>query len=206
MRELAMSRQDEQTLIVTTSVAMDAGGFDPNCRGVLRSRDGGASWHALNAGLAWPQAGPLAIDPKNDARLVIGVPGTGMHRSLDRRLRCDRETMSVASGGFASFAVQAPPHELYFILASTSGSIPGTPMERGMILPLNADAFTMLSLRFANSALFINTLARADGQGRAQALVAFPASLLRPLLGREITFAYLSTRDVSNAVSITLTR
>ncbi|MEO0649584.1 MAG: hypothetical protein AAFZ65_02755 [Planctomycetota bacterium] len=69
----------------------------------------------------------------------------------------------------ASFAGQ-----LYFVGASTSGTAPGLPLG-GVVVPLNFDAVTNLSLTLANSGTFVNTLSTLDANGDAFAQIVLPA-------------------------------
>jgi hypothetical protein len=76
-RGVAVSPADANEIFATSSKAYKAGGTPAGSDGVLRSTDGGQSWSSLNDGLAWPYAGPIAIDPLNPSRLIVGSPGTG---------------------------------------------------------------------------------------------------------------------------------
>ena len=51
--------------------------------GVFVSRDGGASWSALNAGLGGLDVRALAVDPRNSSVLYAGLEGGGVFKSTD---------------------------------------------------------------------------------------------------------------------------
>jgi len=76
-RGVAVSPADANEIFVTSSKAYKAGGSPGGSDGILRSTNGGQSWASLNDGLAWPYAGPIAIDPSNPSRIIVGSPGTG---------------------------------------------------------------------------------------------------------------------------------
>ena len=92
----------------------------------------------------------------------------------------------------------------YLLLASLSGTSPGTPLV-GEVLPLNWDLLTNLSIAFANTWFFTNTLSALDGAGAGQATFQAGAGDLRPASGLTLSFAYLLDPPfdmVSNAVNI----
>ncbi len=62
-------------LLLASSSARMAGGFDPGSRGVLLSRDGGRGWTSLATGWAWPFAVALAWE---DGALWAASPGLGL--------------------------------------------------------------------------------------------------------------------------------
>jgi hypothetical protein len=79
IREVAVDPSNNSVLYATSSKAYKAGGPVSGSEGVLRSADGGQSWNALNDGLAWPFAGPIAIDPGATSRIIAGSPGIGFY-------------------------------------------------------------------------------------------------------------------------------
>ena len=65
--------------------------------------------------------------------------------------------------------------QLYFVGATTSGTMPG--LNRGAVnVPLNLDALTNLSLNLANSGPFVNTLGFLDANGDAAAQIVIPGN------------------------------
>ncbi len=76
-RGIAVNPSNPTELFATSSKAYKAGGSVGGSDGVLRSADGGQTWTSLNDGLAWPFAGPIAIDPSNTSKIIVGSPGTG---------------------------------------------------------------------------------------------------------------------------------
>jgi photosystem II stability/assembly factor-like uncharacterized protein len=76
-RDIAVNPSNPDELLATSSRAYKAGGPPEGSEGVLRSTDGGRSWLALNDGLPWPFAGPIAIGSGPRPRVIVGSPGTG---------------------------------------------------------------------------------------------------------------------------------
>ncbi len=79
VRDVAVAPWNSDVLIVATSSALDAGGYDPASRGVLLSTDGGQTWTPFNEGLAWPFASRLQFTPIPPYILWLASPGTGYH-------------------------------------------------------------------------------------------------------------------------------
>lgn len=75
-REVAVNPSNPNDFFLSSSAAYKSGGVIDGSEGLLRSTDGGATWVAV-AGLPWPFAGPLAIDPRSASRILVGSPGTG---------------------------------------------------------------------------------------------------------------------------------
>jgi hypothetical protein len=76
-REVAVDPTNGSVLWATSSKAYNAGGPTSGSDGVTRSADGGQTWSSMNDGLAWPFAGPIAIDPSNASKVIAGSPGVG---------------------------------------------------------------------------------------------------------------------------------
>lgn len=76
-REVAVDPQNDSIVYSTSSKAYKAGGPVAGSDGVMRSSDGGQTWASLDDGLAWPFAGPIAIDAWNPAKIITGSPGIG---------------------------------------------------------------------------------------------------------------------------------
>jgi len=78
--------------------------------------------------------------------------------------------------------------EHYLILASASGTSPGTPFA-GITLPLNFDAVLRSSYTGAGTGRYIATTGALDANGRASATFVASPNLLYPLLGRHVDWA-----------------
>jgi hypothetical protein len=79
-RCVAVDPLNPAVLYLTSSSAWRSGGEAAGSEGILRSTDGGRTWSALNDGLPWPFGGPVALDPSDPSRVLLGSPGTGFHR------------------------------------------------------------------------------------------------------------------------------
>ncbi len=93
--------------------------------------------------------------------------------ALDARF----ERISIASGGFQGLTLDAGPAragELYVILGSASGTVPGLLLD-GLVLPLNFDAYLLSTLKNFNKGAYKRTLGFLDSDGRADALIRIPA-------------------------------
>lgn len=103
-------------------------------------------------------------------------------------------TVSAAAGGTIQLDLAAgPPQALrgYFVLGSISGTSPGIPLPGGPTLPLNWDAFTLITLQMANSPSFVNTFGTLDAVGRGTAQFWVPPGALVGLEGQvSFYFAY----------------
>ena len=79
---------------------------------------------------------------------------------------------------------------LQLLLASLSGTSPGTPLG-GVLLPLNRDAAFDWTLVNANGPNLPGSLGTVDASGRAEAHFVAPPGLLLPLVGLHIDWASL---------------
>ncbi|HED54715.1 MAG TPA: hypothetical protein ENJ00_11025 [Phycisphaerales bacterium] len=79
-RSVAVSFDDPDVLYAVSSSALLAGGYDPTSLGLQRSDDGGATWQSLNAGLPYPFAVSIALDPRDPCAVMIASPGVGVRR------------------------------------------------------------------------------------------------------------------------------
>jgi hypothetical protein len=102
-------------------------------------------------------------------------------------------TSSPAPVDLALFATPANAGLLYLVATTTSGTTPGLPLPPSpFVLPLNPDAWTVLGLLSANSALFANFAGALDAAGAATATFDPGTSPLDPVLaGVSISFAYV---------------
>lgn len=91
-------------------------------------------------------------------------------QNLPKELLVDNLVLSQASPSSASFTVKRGPSgagETYFLMASLSGSDPGTPLAGGDVLPLNYDALTTYSLVHPMGPVFMNFVGVLDSNGEA---------------------------------------
>jgi photosystem II stability/assembly factor-like uncharacterized protein len=80
MRAVAINPRDPNMIYATSSSSSCCGGDPTNSHGILQSLDRGQTWKEVNDGMAWPFAGPIAIDPSNPSIVWAGSPGTGFER------------------------------------------------------------------------------------------------------------------------------
>ncbi len=80
LRDVVPFPTDPDQLLIASSSALYAGGYDPASHGVLFSADGGQTWIAFNEGLAWPFANAIAVEPTPPHTLWLASPGTGYYR------------------------------------------------------------------------------------------------------------------------------
>jgi sortilin (neurotensin receptor 3) len=86
-RGVAVSPSNASDVFITSSKAYKAGGTPGGSEGILRSQDGGATWSSIQDAIPWPYAGPIAIDPVNPSKIIVGSPGTGFWiRYLDSQV------------------------------------------------------------------------------------------------------------------------
>jgi hypothetical protein len=93
----------------------------------------------------------------------------------------DSGGVSIAQGGVLLPTVTAPcaaPGTFYLIAWSCSGTSPGTPMAPGVLVPLNADAFTLVGLEHLNGSVFQVFAGLLDADGVGRAALAWPPGLL----------------------------
>jgi hypothetical protein len=92
-------------------------------------------------------------------------------RYTERTLWADADTISASGGGSVTFdliAGTAQAGQSYLVLGSLTGTVPG--FNKSFInVPLNWDVYTELTLNFANTTTFTNTMGTFDGLGRSSA-------------------------------------
>ena len=125
-------------------------------------------------------------------------------------------SISVVGGGTQSLSLDAGVANaglFYIIVGSLSGTTPGFLLD-GLNLPINIDAYSLVTLSNANSALFQNTFGALDGSGQAAAAIQIPANTSSSLVGLQMNHAYavlqvtpslLKGVFTSSAVSLDLT-
>ena len=150
-----------------------------------------------------------------------GVPDTGagvaplvdlgcLERGPMPPLVADVMSISLSAGGTQALTLSVPSStgELYWVLGTASGTLPGIAIE-GLVVPLNYDAYTGLSLSIPNQGIFIGTLGLLDGGGGASAGIVFPAGISPALAGTQLHHAFVtigtSLTSACNAVPLSLT-
>ena len=111
---------------------------------------------------------------------------------FERTLTSDVSSVSVATGGTQSLALQAGveyANRLYWLVGSMTGTTPGVVID-GVVLPLVPDAWFTTTLLEANSGPFGNTLGTLDSAGEAAATITVPAGLDPSLAGVRLHHAY----------------
>lgn len=115
---------------------------------------------------------------------VRSEPPAALHAGVER--------LSASAGGAAPFVLHQPEFAdgAYLILASASGTSPGTWMGRAGWLPLVRDPVFDLSARLAGApAFFPGTRGVLDSSGRAEAAFVAPPGALTALIGRRLSWA-----------------
>ena len=136
---------------------------------------------------------------------------SGPHREyLDNLfLKVDSNTLSQSSGASANFTLtagRANAGRVHLLLASFSGTEPGTTLPGGLHLPLNLDGLTTLALQPSSAGIFSGFVGTLDANGESQAQLSPPAT--PSLAGLQLYFAYtleLPWDFASTNVSLTLT-
>ncbi|MHC4944127.1 MAG: hypothetical protein ACYTG7_14025 [Planctomycetota bacterium] len=147
---------------------------------------------AYDMGSGWEMVGMHQGDPDT----IVAYDLT------DDPLEDDVRTCSAYNGTPINFSLKAGQENagrIYALLAGMSGSIPGTPLPGGQILPLNWDAMTDMLLS-VNPPGFIDAL---DGNGHATIATGIPPFTLP--IDLTLTFAYTLPNPfdfVSNPVEL----
>ncbi len=95
------------------------------------------------------------------------------------------DAVSSGAGAQVPITLNLTPDELYFVLASASGTDPGLSLPQGLI-PLNLDGVLILSALQPNQVPFLNTFAAVDITGYGSASLELGSGLLGPLVGKRI--------------------
>jgi len=124
------------------------------------------------------------------------------------------DSISLSSGGTQTFRLNAGvahAGEFYLVVGSLSGTSPGTPVPP-FVLPLNPDAYFLLSINSANLPPFSSTFALLDATGLGIASLTIPAGAAPGLAGTTAHHAFvaldaatLAPALVSNAAPLSLT-
>ncbi len=154
-----------------------------------------------------PDVDEIAADPSLDCN-GNGVPdecdiasdssldqdGNGiLDECLPPPLASNPVQISVASGGQHDLSLTAPQeygNSLYFVLGSSSGTVPGWTLD-GVLVPLQIfDPYFLYGVSSPNVSPFINTLGSLSATGTASAAIAVPSGLT-DLAGVTIHHAYV---------------
>ncbi len=112
---------------------------------------------------------------------TVTPSGAFVARGRVGSLQASPSTAPATGGVTQNLAIDlGPAHagELYIVLATSSGTEPGTLSPIGpQVIPLNWDPFTQLSFDYPNSTAWVNSLGFLDGQGTANAAFVLPPGL-----------------------------
>ncbi|MEW6744192.1 MAG: sialidase family protein [Planctomycetota bacterium] len=169
-----------------------------------RSSDGGATWRDMvvsDVGWDHKQAEYYGVfigdyldcDASADAVHPFWCDGrTGTQDvyvdTVNLDFYTDTAELPVGTGGTVQFTINIGPNsggQDYWVLGSISGTSPGITLGNGILLPLNFDAFLLLTVVQANSASLVNTRGTLDATGSATAAITsgpLPGSLAGTVL------------------------
>lgn len=106
----------------------------------------------------------------------------------------DVSSLSAATGGVANFTINVGPNfanQSYFVLGSFAGTSPGVTFGNGINLPLNFDAFTLVTAVLANTAFLPGFAGTLDGSGSASAAFDSQGPFPANMAGFDMDFAVL---------------
>ena len=113
-------------------------------------------------------------------------------------LHAGRTRLAAGAGGVVPFVLDLPalPGGAYLVLASASGTAPGTPMGRAGLLPLVRDPWFTLTARLAGDAHVLpGTRGVLDANGRGEASFVAPPGALLALIGARLSWAAVAATD-----------
>lgn len=131
--------------------------------GSANGSDGGPSWINNN--------GDFACRPN-----VLGTPTAVILRGHVGSLVGLPASVTAAGNVPQNFSIDCAPanaNQIYILIGSLSGTRPGTPFPP-ISIPLNLDAWLDVSIGFANTAIYTNTLGLLDANGRANCSFTLP--------------------------------
>jgi hypothetical protein len=97
------------------------------------------------------------------------------------------------TGGTVDFNLDAGPayaNREYLLVGSFSGTLPGTKLPSGKVIPINKDYLTSYILRNLNSAMFQNFRVKLDSQGKGLATLDTLGPIGPQFIGRTMSFAF----------------
>ncbi|HKX46958.1 MAG TPA: FG-GAP repeat protein, partial [Planctomycetota bacterium] len=119
-------------------------------------------------------------------------------------LSASGSAISIAAGGSVALVLDAGPShagEFFLVLGSASGTVPGIPVD-GQVLPLNLDAYLLLTLQGGGP--IVGGFGLLDAEGRAGAAVSLPPAALSPTFaGTEVHHAYVAVHPAFAVVTLT---
>ncbi|MBM3975996.1 MAG: hypothetical protein FJ299_03270 [Planctomycetes bacterium] len=161
--------------------------------------------HQLQTTLAPALAGQYHNSVATDATTPLGAGGkpvyepvwrhliSGGEHVLTPQLGADKASLSVAAGGAVHWSLNAGSQHAghaYWIAGSLSGVAPG--LDLGAVhLPLNVDAWTLVTVTQPNQGPFGATLGVLDALGRAGATLSLPPLSDPSLVGVQANHAYV---------------
>lgn len=160
------------------------------------------------AGTVLGSYGSPGLGAGQSQMLVVGPIGP------QATLSADVYSVSTSLGGVQQLTFSPGPSQAgnqYLIAGTLSGWWPGLPLGPGLVMPINYDAFTSLTVQLANSPLLVNTAGVFGPSGSIQASVVVPPGVLSPLSGFTLHFAGVAATPasmftmVSNPVPLVLT-
>lgn len=168
---------------------------------------GGARYRfALGAGLATGTARVRMIAHHGTRRVRLW-PDLVLTLEPAQGFACGYEALPAAQGALVPLVANlgaAHAGAPYLMLASASGTQPGTPFG-GTQVPLNADALFWSSVTGANGPRWVNTAGVLGPNGRAQGTWVVPPLALSAAVGQRIDFAALKLASASGPAFATNT-
>jgi len=125
----------------------------------------------------------------------LGV-GQGRVYIHDRRsLHADVAEVSVSAGTSVALSLDfgiPGAHRDYLVALSLSGTSPGLVAAPGSFLPLNPDAATLAGFALSHTTILVDFSGILDSQGRASAVLNWPAGAGSALIGQQLTLAAMA--------------
>jgi len=154
--------------------------------------------------------------PGEDNQFGMGIIDmVDAYNFLDKSLIADTKQLSISSKQeaviFSLRAGSSNAGRKYILLGSVSGTSPGLPLPGGLVLPLNWDYFTHLTLVYGTSIVFQNFFSTFDASGTSVARLQLNRPPDPALIGLVMYFAFTTTPPpgydyVSNAWDVEITQ
>lgn len=112
---------------------------------------------------------------------------------VERALWADSTGLSVGGGqvNFDHLVGSTSAADGVWLLASVSGTTPGTLLPGGVTLPLNLDFLFAAMAQTSNTGIFVNNLTGLDAVGAASSAIVVPPNFIPPaLIGTDLDFAH----------------
>jgi hypothetical protein len=158
-----------------------------------------------------PPIATVALPGHGFTSLIVNQPGddrlyfdnfTVRDRGREPALAVDLDRVSVGAPAQVELrlaASSALASRSYVLLASMSGTQPGTTLRPGVVLPLNVDSFTLAAAAGLNGPVFQSFAGVLSQHGTAQALFASQIPVPVALAGTTIHFAYAVSPSLTHA-------